>query len=107
MNSSFWPQYGRFTLINDHQALLSALKSNRGNKTYQSRLTRWIDRLIPFDFNIYHLAGIKMCLINYISRHPVGKPQPPAYWDEQFVVALVNDFVKCVESKIAAVITYP
>ena len=29
-----------FTLQTDHQALLSALKNNRGNKTYQSRLTR-------------------------------------------------------------------
>ena len=90
--------YGRrFTLITDHQALVSALKSNRGNKTYQSRLTRWIDRLIPFDFDIQHLAGSKMGLIDYISRHPVRKPQPPAYWDEHFVVALIDDFVKCVE----------
>ena len=90
--------YGRrFTLITDHQALVGALKSNRGNKTYQSRLTRWIDRLIPFDFDIHHLAGSKMGLIDYISRHPVGKPQPPAYWDENFVVALIDDFVKCVE----------
>ena len=33
--------YGRrFIMITDHQALVSALKSNRGNKTYQSRLTR-------------------------------------------------------------------
>ena len=38
-----------------------------------------------------------MSLIDYILRHPVGKPQPPAYWDEQFNVALVDDFVKCVE----------
>ena len=70
--------YGRrFTLITDHHALVSALRSIRGNKTYQSRLTRWIDRLIPFDFDIRHLAGSKMGLIDYISRHPVGKPQPP------------------------------
>ena len=90
--------YGRrFTLITDHQALVSALKSNRGNKTYQSRLTRWIDRPIPFDFDIHQLAGSKMGLIDYILRHPVGKPQPPVNCDEQFVVALVDDFVKCVE----------
>ena len=90
--------YGRrFTLITDHQALVSVLKSNRGNKTYQSRLTRWIDRPIPFDFDIHHLAGSKMGLIDYIFRHPVGKPQSPAYWDEQFVVASFDDFVKCVE----------
>ena len=33
--------YGsQFILQTDHQALLSPLKENRGNKTYQSRLTR-------------------------------------------------------------------
>ena len=34
-----------FTLQTDHQALLTALKEKTGNKTYQSRLTRWVDRL--------------------------------------------------------------
>ena len=38
-----------------------------------------------------------MGLIDYISRHPVGKPQPPAYWDEQIVVAFIDDFVTCLE----------
>ena len=33
-------QGSEFTLQTDHQALLTALKENRGNKTYQSRLTR-------------------------------------------------------------------
>ena len=90
--------YGRrFTLITDHQALVSALQSNRGNKTYQSKLTRWIERLIPFDFDIHHPSGSKMGLIDYISLHPVGKPQPPAYWDEQFVVALDDDSITCLE----------
>ena len=31
-------------LITDHTALLSALKSNRGNKSRQSRLTSWLGR---------------------------------------------------------------
>ena len=70
--------YGRrFTLITDHQALVSALNSNKSNKTYQSRLTRWIDRLLPFDFDIKHLSGSKMVLIDYISRHPVENHNPP------------------------------
>ena len=37
-----------FTLQTDHQALLTAKKENRGNKTYQSRLTRLVNRLLPF-----------------------------------------------------------
>ena len=43
-----------------------------------------------------------MWLIDYISRHPVGKPQPPAYWDEQFVVALIDDFIACLEFQDSA-----
>ena len=38
-----------------------------------------------------------MSLIDYISRHPVGERQPPANWDKQFVVTLIDDFVKCLE----------
>ena len=72
------------------------------NKIYQSRLTRWIDRLLPFDFDIKHLAGSKMGLIDYISRHPEGKTQPPAYWDEQFVLALIDDFIACLEFQDSA-----
>ena len=37
-----------FTLQTDHQALPTAKKENRGNKTYQSRLTRLVNRLLPF-----------------------------------------------------------
>ena len=53
--------YGnRFKLITDHKALLSALRNNRANKTYQSRLVRWVDKLLPFDFEVEHLAGSEM-----------------------------------------------
>ena len=50
--------YGvRFGVVSDHKALQSVLKSNKGNKTFSSRLTRWVDRLLPFDFNIVHTTG--------------------------------------------------
>ena len=38
-----------------------------------------------------------MGLIDYISRHAVGKSQPPAYWDENFVVARIDDFIASLE----------
>ena len=67
--------YGsHFTLQTDHQALLSALKNNRGNKTYQSRLTRWVDRLLPFHFKVEHNAGKNMGFADYLSRHPNSQP---------------------------------
>ena len=48
-----------FTISTDHRALLSIMKEHRSNKNYNSRLTRWIDRLLPFDFNIEHIPGRK------------------------------------------------
>ena len=63
-----------FALQTDHQALLSALKSNRGNKTYQSRLTRRVDRLLPFHFKARHIAGKEMGFADYLSRHPNSPP---------------------------------
>ena len=48
-----------FTIITDHRALLLIMKEHRSNKSYNSRLTRWIDRLLPFDFNIEHIPGEK------------------------------------------------
>ena len=40
--------YGKnITVITNHQALMSALNASERSMTSQSRLTRWIDRLIP------------------------------------------------------------
>ena len=42
--------YGKpFTVITDYRALLSIMRENRANKSYNSQLTRWVDRLLPFD----------------------------------------------------------
>ena len=59
--------YGKhFTVITDHQDLISALNASERSKTSQSRLTRWIDRLISFHFDIKHLARNKMGLYDYL-----------------------------------------
>ena len=40
--------YGRqFTIITDHQAIPSILRDNRGNKTYLTRMNRWIEKILP------------------------------------------------------------
>ena len=71
--------YGsEFEIIADHKALLSALSPNHGNKTYHSRLTRWVDRLLPFNFTIKHLARKDMGFTDLISRSPSGKAIPPS-----------------------------
>ena len=85
-------QGSEFTLQTDHQALLTALKENKGNKTYQSSLTRWVDRLLPFNFNIEHIPGKQMGFADYFSRNPNGVVTPPSEEDTHFVINQINDF---------------
>ena len=58
----------KFKIISDHKALMTVLKPNRGNKTFSSRLTRWVDRLLPFEFEVEHVAGRTLGMADYLSR---------------------------------------
>ena len=59
-----------FGIVSDHNALESVLRSNKGNKTFSSRLTRRVDRLLPFEFSIVHTPGRTLGMADYLSRHP-------------------------------------
>ena len=74
----------------DHRALLSILKEHRLNKSYNSRLSRWIDRLLPYNFTNEHMPGAKMGLVNYISRKPFARAKKISTYDEHFVVATIS-----------------
>ena len=84
----------------DHQVLLSLLKNNKGNKTYQSRLTRWIDRLLPrwidkllpFDFTVHHVPDKNMGSAYWFSRCPKYPAPPPTESDTDYVINLINTF---------------
>ena len=79
-----------FTVVTDHRALLSILKEHRSNKSYNSRLSRWIDRLLPYNFTIEHMPGAKMGLVDYISRNPYARAKKISTYDEHFVVATIS-----------------
>ena len=79
-----------FTVLTDQRALLSVLKSHRSNKFYNSRLTRWIDRLLLFDFNIEHIPGTRIGLVDYISRQPNQKAKSVTQYDEEYMVAIIS-----------------
>ena len=49
---------------------MSVLRPNRGNKTFQSRLTRLKDRLWSFEFKVVLAAGRTLGMVDYLSRHP-------------------------------------
>ena len=83
--------YGtEFQIVTDHKALLSALSANHGNKTMHSRLTRWVNRLLPFNFKISHLPGKDMGFTDLLSRLPSGKALPISHYDDEFVVASID-----------------
>ena len=77
-----------FTVITDHRALLSIMRENRANKSYNSRLTRWVDSLLTLDFSIDHPPGSKMGLVD--SREPYQKAVNISIYDEQFIVAKLD-----------------
>ena len=60
----------KFQVIPDHKALASVLKPNRSNKTFSGRLTRWVDRLMPFEFEVIHAPGRVLGFADYLSGHP-------------------------------------
>ena len=66
------------------------MRENRANKSYNSRLTRWVDRRLLFDFSIDHLPGSKMGPVDYISREPQQKAVNVSTNEEQFIVAKLN-----------------
>ena len=96
--------YGKhFKVITDHRALLSIMKEIRSNKSYNSRLTRWVDRLLPFQFDIEHLPGAKMGLVDYISRNLSQKTKKLSAYDEESVVAklkLISKSINALELNI-------
>ena len=68
--------YGvQFEVISYHKALTAILKGNRANKTNSSRLTRWVDRLLPFQFTVKHSPGRTIGMADYLSRHPTPSNQ--------------------------------
>ena len=82
----------KFELITDHTALLSALKPNWANKSRQSRLIRWVDKLLPYTFTIKHLPGKDMGFTDYLSRNPHQRPPPISPDDELFVINRIRVF---------------
>ena len=83
--------YGKeISIITDHRALLSILKEHRSNKSYNSRLSRWVDRLLPYQSKREHLPGAKMGLVDYISRNPYQPAKSISKYDEEFLVATLS-----------------
>ena len=81
-------------MLTDHKAIISALNENCNNKSYQSRLARWADRLLPFDFEVIHVPGVTLGTVDYLSRYPTFSAPEPSKYDELFVVKSIQAFQK-------------
>ena len=91
-------------IATDHKALVSALDENKSNKIYQSRLTRWVDRLLPYQCKVIHIPGKDMGIVDYLSRDPKDEPWPESVLDEKIVVTLIESFQKaldCLHSRLS------
>ena len=77
--------------MTDHKALVSLLNdNNKKNKTIFSRLTRWLDRFIPFAFQVEHKPGAKYGRADYLSRNPSKEATPISTYDKILTVAKIN-----------------
>ena len=86
-----------FIVATDHKALTSALDGNKSNKTYQSRLIQWVDRLLPYHFKKVHISEKDMEIVDYSSRDLYNDPWPESEIDEKFAVTTINSFHKALE----------
>ena len=86
--------YGaEFEIVTDHKALLLALKANQSSKTMHSRLTRWVNRFIPFNFKIRQIPGKDMGFTDLLSRLLSRKALPTSYYDNKFMETTVEKVV--------------
>ena len=46
--------------------------------------------MLPFDFNIEHIPGTRMGLVDYISRQPNQKAKGITQYDEEFMVPTIS-----------------
>ena len=59
----------KFQIVSDHKALQNVSKSKKGNETFSSRLTTWVDCLLPYDLENGHAPGRTLGKADYFSRH--------------------------------------
>ena len=83
--------FGRkFKVLTDHKVLVTILnENNKKNQTMYSRVTWWIDRIIPFDFVKEHMPGAKIGTADFFSRHPVGEAKRKIRYDNTFTESKV------------------
>ena len=63
-----------FKLLSDHDSL----KYHKTMPNLSPRLARWIEKMAEFDYTIEHIAGVKNCVADALSRRADLKGSPAA-----------------------------
>ena len=81
---------------------MTVLRPNRGNKTFSSRLTRCVDRLLPFEFEVVHVPGRTLGMADYLSRQFTelqgASVKAETLWKEWFTVNSVYSLNNVLDS---------
>ena len=81
----------KFTVETDRKALLPIFNKNCIEKQYSSRLIRWRQRLLPYNFEVIYRPGRTMGLTDILSRSPHGNSPPDKPLEEEsFVIAKIG-----------------
>ena len=81
----------KFQVVNDHKALVSLLNdNNKKNQAKFNRLTKWLDRLTQFDFEVKHIPGAKIGPATYLSRYLNNETKAVSAYISMFTVAKIT-----------------
>ena len=81
----------KLLIVMDHKALVLLVNgNNKENKTMLSRLTRWLDCLKTFDYQLEDKPGATIGFADYLSRHPSSDAKPVSTYNSMLTVAKIS-----------------
>ena len=70
--------------VSDHRVLTKVLKASKANKTFSSRSTKLVYRLLPFEFTVVPTTGRILGMADYLSRHSFPSSVAVIKWEQMF-----------------------
>ena len=67
-------------------------------------MTRWVNRLLPYDFQVVHTAGRTLGMADYLSRHPAHCSgsiiKSEEMFKDWFTINIVEEFTNRLERAV-------
>ena len=79
-----------FKLVTHCKELLSSFSEEKNTKRAQTSLAWWVDRLLPFDYEIEHIPEKRIELVDCLSSHYVAMAPQVSEFDKTFIVAEIE-----------------